>query len=259
MFYKEYGDKDRPMMVFLHGGGVSGWMWRKQIEHFSDYYCVVPDLPEHGRSHAEVFGMESCAEAVLELIDQLAGDQPVIVVGFSLGAQVVVEMLSRRSERIDYAMINSALVVPQLHMVKWLAPSIKLTFPLIQRRAFAKLQSKTLYVSAEDFEQYFEESKQITPEGLIRVLTENMSYRMPSSFAEASTRILVTVGEKEKGMMQQSARTLVASNRHSIGVVLQQIGHGISLAEPARFNHMLRAWIEEDQLPTDKVIRIANY
>jgi len=258
MVYEEYGDKDRPMLVFLHGGGVSGWMWNKQIEHFSDYYCVVPDLPEHGRSQSDVFAMESCAESVLELIDALAGDQPVIVVGFSLGAQVLVEMLSRRPERIDYAMINSALVVPQLQMVKWLAPAIKLMFPLVRNRTFAKLQAKTLYVSEADFERYFEESKKMTQEGLIRVLTENMSYQVPASFSQADTRILVTVGEKEKGLMQQSARSLVASNRYSVGVVLQQIGHGISLAEPARFNQMLRAWIEEDKLPIDKATRIAN-
>lgn len=51
LHYQEYGNKSAPtMMVFLHGAGVSGWMWDKQVDYFTDYHCVVPDLPEHGLS-----------------------------------------------------------------------------------------------------------------------------------------------------------------------------------------------------------------
>ena len=50
MYYIETGEKNAPLMLFLHGGGVSGWMWDKQIQHFTSYHCIVPDLPEHGES-----------------------------------------------------------------------------------------------------------------------------------------------------------------------------------------------------------------
>lgn len=35
--YKEFGDSSSPLMVFIHGGGVSGWMWDKQIKHFTNF------------------------------------------------------------------------------------------------------------------------------------------------------------------------------------------------------------------------------
>lgn len=32
LYVKESGNQDASrMMVFLHGGGVSGWMWNKQV------------------------------------------------------------------------------------------------------------------------------------------------------------------------------------------------------------------------------------
>jgi pimeloyl-ACP methyl ester carboxylesterase len=34
LHYEEYGDKNSTLMLFLHGGGVSGWMWDKQIQLF---------------------------------------------------------------------------------------------------------------------------------------------------------------------------------------------------------------------------------
>lgn len=50
LYYQEYGDKNASLIVFLHGGGVSNWMWDKQIQYFSHYHCVAIDLPEQGRS-----------------------------------------------------------------------------------------------------------------------------------------------------------------------------------------------------------------
>ena len=51
MHIQEIGSKNAPSIVFLHGGGMSSWIWKKQIEHFKDYHCLVPDLPGHGKSN----------------------------------------------------------------------------------------------------------------------------------------------------------------------------------------------------------------
>ena len=38
IYYVESGNKDAPTIVFIHGGGISGWMWAKQVEYFKDYH-----------------------------------------------------------------------------------------------------------------------------------------------------------------------------------------------------------------------------
>jgi pimeloyl-ACP methyl ester carboxylesterase len=41
----------RPAIVFLHGGGIAGWMWREQVKSFkAEYHCLVPDLPGLGKN-----------------------------------------------------------------------------------------------------------------------------------------------------------------------------------------------------------------
>ena len=71
--YQEYGDKSAPLMVFLHGGGVSGWMWDKQIQYFNHYHCIVPVLPEHGLNNRKTkFSIYDSAKEIIKLIEEKA-------------------------------------------------------------------------------------------------------------------------------------------------------------------------------------------
>lgn len=62
-----------------------------------------------------------------------------------------------------------------------------------------------MYVNEAYFDKYYEESARMKIETLMRVLQENMSFRIPKECKMAKTKILVTVGEKEKAVMKKSA------------------------------------------------------
>lgn len=156
---------------------------------------------------------------------------------------------------IDVAIINSALVTPSPVAEKWIKPLIKLTFPLVKNKSFAKLQAKTLYVGQEYFEQYYEDSSKMKVDTLIKILQENMSFAIPRDFSKAQCNILVTVGEKEKVNMKKSALHLVNSNLNCQGVMLSNIGHGVSLANPEFFNRFVEEWLIDGKLPEGKIIK----
>lgn len=199
LYYNECGDLGAPLTLFLHGGGVSGWMWEEQIRYCTQYHCIVPDLPEHGKTGGERhFSIKGSAKKCIQLIEEKAKGKKVIVVGFSLGAQILIQMLSMKPDLADIAVINSALVRPVLKDRKLLRSTVKLSFPLIKKRWFSKLQAKTVYVGKDDFEKCYEESCRLRLDTLLRVLDENMSFEIPVGFSKAKGKILVTVGGKRK-------------------------------------------------------------
>lgn len=250
--YKEHGDQTKPLMVFLHGGGVSSWMWDKQVKYFHHYHCMTVDLPEQGASkHTNDFSIRLSAEKVNSIIEEKSEHKEVIVIGFSLGAQVLIEMLSQNPHLIDYAIINSALVRPSPLMRKMIRPMIKMSYPLIKLKSFSKLQAKTLYVGEEYFDTYYKETTEMKADTLIRILEENMSFEIPVSFSKARGKILVTVGGREKGMMKKSAKDITLKNANCTGIIIPKVGHGISLSKPDYFNKLIENWIEKGTLPEE--------
>src|SRR5690625_7958084 len=69
--------------------------------------------------------------------------------------------------------------------------------------------------------------------------------KIPEGLNGAKAKILVTVGEKEKGMMKKSAEDITLSHSNCTGIIIPNVGHGISLASPEFFNHLIEEWVQD--------------
>lgn len=254
--YEEFGMLDKPILLFIHGGGVGGWMWDGQVDYFKEYHCIVPTLAGHSsRNDETAFSIEKSAVELIELIESIKGDRPVHLIGFSIGAQIGLTMVSLKPRLFETAVINSALIIPQKSLLPFITPTVKLSFPLIKNRTFARMQAKELHMEGEWFEKYYEETLKIKKETLCTVLQENMSFTLPISFSESTTKMLVTVGEKEKGIMQKSADQITSANQNCCKLVIPCIGHGLPTALPSMFNKIVALWIEEQRILDEEAIQ----
>lgn len=244
MFIQETGDKNKPLMVLLHGGGVAGWMWNAQAEYFKkDWHILIPDLPGHGKSACEAFvSIEECAKQILDAIREKKAGRKVLLIGLSLGAQITVEIMCRLTDAVDAAVIQSALVIPMRITRSIIKPVIKYTYKLVQSKKFAKLQSKQLYIPDDLFDRYFEDSKKISIENLYTVFSSNLSYALPQNYNLVKRPMLVMFGGKEKSIMKKSAKLLSSISNASL-YCAQDTGHGFSLANSDLFNSIVEDWL----------------
>ena len=239
MEYKEYGINNPAMLVFLHGGGVGGWMWDKQVEYFStDYHCLVPELLDLNDTYTDGFTIDKAAKDLIPLIESAGTDKPVSIIGFSIGAQIAISALSNRPNMFSSAMINSALVKP-VHFARILTKAMLPTLPLTRNRTFSDIQAKSMYIEQEYLETYYQSNKNLDSRLFADIMIENMTYELPSTFSDSTSNILVTSGEKEIRSIKASMSAIVESNPNAHALVVPKIGHGFPLALPTLFNKTL--------------------
>lgn len=264
---KETGQNNTRTIIFLHGGGGAGWMWQPQIEKLTEYHCLVPDLPEQGKSvNDKPFTIQRSAELIAELINTRAHDRKACVIGLSEGAQITVALLALAFERIDHAIISSALVRPipgSWLMTPWLIGlSFRYSIPPFKNvNWWVRLNMK---YSAGIPEAYFPEFKQmfqeLTESGFVNVIIENQKFRIPKGLDKVKTPTLVLAGRHEYSAMRQSVHDLVAAIPSAKGYEVTHNRkmslaeeHNWSMIDPDLFTQTVRSWITDQPLPSELV------
>lgn len=223
----EYGKEYKEVIFLLHGGGLSWWNYKEVAERLSDrFHIVMPILDGHSGSDVPFTSIEDNAREIISYIDENFGGHVLLIGGLSLGGQVLVEMLSQRNNICRFAIIESALVLP----MKWTAAIIKPTFnmcyPLIKKMWFAKLQFKALHIKKECFENYYEDTINITKEDMISFLIANSNYEVKDTLADCKAKALVLVGSKEQSIMKKSAKKITECLPNAKMEVMKNYYHG---------------------------------
>lgn len=255
-YYNELGVQNKETVVLLHGGGVGGWMWSKQLDALADYHLIIPDIQGHGHNADLPFEtMNESALQLITLIQEKKHSEQVTLIGFSLGAQLSLEILSQAPELVATAVVVSALVCP-IKGKSFAMSMLKSSFPLLKNKSFSKLQAKQLLIPEEQFEQYYDDSLKLTKENFLSMMESNLTYTLPHNFHTLQVRSLLLVGEHEKKIMLDSARTIVSSNALVEGYVVHSAGHDIPLSSPELFNQLILHWIKKEPLPNTQLSAI---
>jgi pimeloyl-ACP methyl ester carboxylesterase len=266
LFFEEFGTQNKETIVFLHGGGVGGWMWDGVVDILAkEYHCLVPDLPEQGQSDAVApFTVEFAADCVNELINAFAHGGKAHVVGLSEGAQVTVALLSRCPQVMRSAVVSSAILRPLpgqwmytrgmfAWMYRWFMK------PFNKNDWWIRLNMKySAGVGDEHFEAFKRSFQGMTEDGFANLMYEAMHYKQPDDLEKADLPVLVVTGNLEYPQMKDSARDLLHVLPNVRGVMVS-LGKGSSLAKehnwaltvPKLFAATVKAWVSEKALPKD--------
>ena len=81
-------------------------MWVAQLDRFSaNFRVIVPDLHGFGQSDApepgELLGMEHQADLLAALLDQLGIDEPIVLIGLSMGGYIAMQFVQKYANRLQ--------------------------------------------------------------------------------------------------------------------------------------------------------------
>ncbi len=246
LYFSETGPADAPAIVFLHGAGLSGRMWQPQVERLTELHCIVPDLPEQGRSlEIGPFTLEDAAWRVAEIIAEHARTGRAHLVGLSLGGAVALTLLRQVPMRVDHVIVSGT----STRLNRLLAAINALNVPflrLLKPDQLARLMLCQFGIPEKYREMLKTDAALLTPAAFGHINQALTTLDVPR---EVASPVLVCVGERETVAAKVAARRLCHLIWGARGVVAPGVGHVWNLEAPDLFSDMVRAWVQDAPLP----------
>jgi len=223
----EFGKENEKVVMLLHGGGLSWWNYKDVAEHLkNDFHVILPILDGHGDSDDSFVSIEENAKRIISYIDRHFGGSVTVLGGLSLGGQILVEMLSQRADICQVALVESALVKPMKMTHCLVKPMMDMSYGLIKKQWFAKLQFASLKMKPELFEEYYRDTCKISKADMIAFLEANSLYVVKESIGMTKAKVHICVGQKEQGIMIRSAKMLQEMITGSSLEIMEGLYHG---------------------------------
>ena len=227
MQYVEYGQQHSDVIILLHGGGLSWWNYKEVAELLQHkYHVVLPILNGHAGSDTDFTTIEENASEIIKFIEERFNGTVLLLGGVSLGGQILLEVLSQRADICQYAIIESALVIPSKFIYFLIKPVFGRCYGLIRHKWFSEFQFKSLRIKQTLFEEYFRDTCCITKENMIAFLQANSVYSLKDSIQDCCAKVYVFVGEKENHAMRKSIKRIQEKIQGSVVQVLPNLYHG---------------------------------
>lgn len=237
MNYHEFGNSNNPRIMLIHGGGNAWWNYLRQAECLAEHYHVIlPTLDGHGEAFETPYqSTEACADKLLKYIEENCGGHLFALGGVSLGGQIVIELLSRKADITQKAIIDGSLCYPNPTMAHLCIATVKLCGGLIfsekacrwQIAMMPKMLPKKMLFPQEIQTHYMRDMPRTPQDTLISIYRTYMSeYTLKESLKETQAQVMYWYGSKEMKAVKKSAKLFQSFVRTCEIYEAEKYGHG---------------------------------
>jgi pimeloyl-ACP methyl ester carboxylesterase len=249
MFIHESGSLGRPTIVFLHGNGANGSMWKYHMEVLTDFHCLAPDFPGFGQSGSqEWISLQATTDEVINLVHERARQEKVSIVGLSFGGSVAMTWLSTAPDLVDHAIVDGAGVQP-LPGLPLMKIGFRLMQPFIHRDFVIRAIAGMMKIPAEDYTEFKQGMLSMSPSSFTRSFLQASSMRLPPELEEVACRVLFVAGEKEPKAVKRSQASLARLLPNANSYISPGMSHGWLAESPDLHCRMVQAWIQNEKMP----------
>lgn len=236
MKIEEYGKDNNSIVIMLHGANFVHCFGRQYplAEH---YHILVPHIMGFGDEANRVFETEICIAELADLIKSF--NKKVLVVGFSLGAQLAFKLISEYPE-LFYAAI---IVSPWLNKTESALSEVM----RINEKQFASFKKKWLCnligmmngLPTVQRKEFVEQMQNVKIETIRNSVNNGITFESNHAFADAPFPIVALAGGKEQKDITDSVKKMSEINPNCRYEIWDKAAHNIPPMFAKRFNKLI--------------------
>lgn len=248
LFILESRQNNTESIVFLHAVGSGSAMWEAHFRALTNFHCIAPDLPGHGKSNQYQWETIDETTALVANIIKTKCDGKAHVVGLSLGGGVALTLLNNYPELVGKAVIDGQSVQPIKGAALAIA-GVTAIAPFIHANAVINMLAKMLGVSKEGFANFKRDMKQVRPAAFRCAFRDANSLTLKDSVSHIKSPILFVSGEKEAGIMHRTHGAYAQKIPYSQCFYYPGKGHGWMAEDVETHIALCRYWFDNGPLP----------
>ena len=257
MKFHEFGDKNLPPILLIHGGGSSWWSYLRQARILSHkYHVILPTLNGHGEEfQKDYISTEDSAQEILNYVRQNYDGKLFAIGGVSLGGQIAMELLSLDSDIAEKAIIDGSICIPQPMLAIFSIFLVSLFGKLMFSKFSCKLQLSIMdklypkFGYPEELKTYYLEDMPRTPiKTLVTIYKTYIGYyKLKSSISKSKAKVLYIYGEKELNCVKASAKLFEQRHPNTILHEAKGYNHGyLSAYLPQEWINLVVPFLENN-------------
>ncbi len=245
-------------MLFIHGWGQSTRVWFNQQQHFASASFI--NLPGHGGA-PDAAAVGDTATSWLDMLEARLPEEPCILIGWSLGGMLAMQLAHSRPERIaglvlvgstpcftrkadwqhgcdavTFSAFEQAIRAPEKARQRALSRffALMLHGDELSRRAFNELAQRAV-----------DRHHPASPAGLTQGLSLLTGMDLRSMLRQITVPTLVMHGEQDAIVPLAAGRELAEQIKQADWHGFAGCGHAPFLSQPQQFNDTLEGWCQK--------------
>lgn len=231
MEFKEFGDRDKPTVLLIHGFLMSWKMWGPEIEALSkDYHVIVPILEGHQEKNQGIFtSVENNSNQIINYLEKHNSREVFAICGLSLGGSVALNILGKNKLFVKKAVIDAGIAPLPVSRVKKaliIYESLLETCLVRKHRKVLEMVFKPEDYSKVRVDEIYEMLQHISNATTKNVYNSLYTYKLPEDLSSVKTEIRYWYGTKEAKIRKRDAEFITKVFPNAKSQMFEGYAHG---------------------------------
>lgn len=236
MKVEEYGKSNSKTIVMLHGAHFVH-TFGKQYSLSKKFHIVVPHIMGFGDNTDRVFQTDECIKELADYIKSL--NKKVMLIGFSLGAQLAFRLVAEYEELFESAIIVSPWLIKE---EPFLSEIEKLNIKQLRQLKNKLICGFTGIMNGlppKACKEFVLQMQNVKEETISNIVYNGITIDSVPRFSDIQVPVIAIAGEKEQDEVLNSIRKMAEINENCRFEIWEKAGHNIPPLFAKRFNELI--------------------
>ena len=236
MKVEEYGKGNPKTIVMLHGANFVH-SYGRQYPLSKEYHLVVPHIMGFGDHTEKVFDTEECIKELVDYFKSL--NKKVMLVGFSLGAQLAFKLVSEYEALFDSAIIVSPLLIKGETLLTEIADLNKKQLRQLKNKFMCRIIGTMNGLPPKACKEFVLQMQNVSEETMHNVVYNGISLESVPQFMDVKIPVVALAGGKEQEEVHNSIRKMAEMNQNCRYEIWEKAAHNIPPLFAKKFNELI--------------------